>query len=224
MKRCKWSKHNDPIYSLAEKHFLLQGQNPTISTELPMKVVNVCCELLKAMHHRSITYSALHLTGLDCTWWLPSVVTVCNCFNLTTEPGLNSSKWQSLREGHRWQICSSSADSSLSTLVRIENGWKWVQEERIPSTSLSVSGLHKDHEINGSGATKMKRSLHSSIFGIWMWITNLCLGFVSQGLCWSTIKLASALSFFTPGISKPGQCHRVHENCNFEGVSYTLKT
>lgn len=104
MKRCKWSKHNDPIYSWAEKHFLLQGQNPTISTELPMKVVNVCCELLKAMHHRSIMYSALHLTGPDCTWWLPSVVTVCNCLNLTTEPGPNSSKWQSLRESHRWHL------------------------------------------------------------------------------------------------------------------------
>lgn len=41
MMYCKWSKHNDLIYSLAEKHFLLKGQNPTVSIGLCMKLVTL---------------------------------------------------------------------------------------------------------------------------------------------------------------------------------------
>lgn len=31
---CRWSKHNDLTHSLAEKHFLLQGQKPSVSLRL----------------------------------------------------------------------------------------------------------------------------------------------------------------------------------------------
>ena len=62
---CKWSKHSDLIYSLAEKHFLLQGQNPTVSAGLCMKLVTPKAYASQISHVLSPAFNWLGLPVPD---------------------------------------------------------------------------------------------------------------------------------------------------------------
>lgn len=130
---CRQSKHNDLIHSLAEKHFLLQGQNPSVSLK---------------PDHRAAAFSALHLTistqqprSGDC---------------LSAAPGIQWLNWTAIiqmakAEGRPQGLIWNSA------LRYIGRRCKWVQEEPILSTSPSAYVLHKHQEVSEAGATNRWR-------------------------------------------------------------------
>lgn len=133
---CRQSKHNDLIHSLAEKHFLLQGQNPSVSPR---------------PDHRAAACSALHFTIWVCTQ------KPCSGDCLCAAPGIQGLNWRAIHP-NGWGLIWN------SPLRYIRRNWKWVQEETILNTSWSASGLHKHQEAGEAGDTSKWRRVFPPLF------------------------------------------------------------